>query len=108
MGQEISEITRFLKRLQEFRIEKAVLFGSRARGDWLKESDWDLLLVSPDFEGMPFLERIRSVLDDWSSPVDLEVLCYTPDEFARKRKQIGIVRTAVREGIDLLVRQRAA
>lgn len=108
MGQEVSQITRFVRRLHGFRIKQAILFGSRARGDWLKESDWDLLLVSRDFEGIPFPERIRRVLALWSGPVDLEVLCYTPQEFSRKRKQIGVVRTATREGIDLPVRQQAA
>lgn len=101
MGQEISQITRFLKRLREFRIEQAILFGSRARGDWLRESDWDLLLISPDFEGVAFSERIRTVLNHWSGPADLEVLCYTPAEFSRKKRQIGIVATAVKEGIRL-------
>lgn len=101
MGQEISQITRFLKRLRGFRIEQAILFGSRARGDWLKESDWDLLLVSADFEGIAFSERVRKVLDHWSGPADLEVLCYTPAEFNRKKRQIGVVATAVREGIRL-------
>ena len=101
MGQETSQITRFLKRLRGFRIEQAILFGSRARGDWLKESDWDLLLVSSDFEGISFSGRIRKVLDQWSGSENLEVLCYTPLEFRRKKRQIGIVATAVREGIRL-------
>gem|GEM_PF-4438397 len=28
-------------------------------------------------------------------------LCYTPEEFEEKKKEIGIVRQAVEEGIDL-------
>jgi hypothetical protein len=31
----------------------------------------------------------------------VELLCYTPEEFERKREQITIVREAVREGIEL-------
>jgi hypothetical protein len=31
----------------------------------------------------------------------MDVLCYTPVEFARKLHEIGIVRTAVETGIEL-------
>ena len=42
------------------------------------------------------------LLEWWEGPVDLEVLCYTPQEFERKKKQIGIVKQAVKDGIDLI------
>jgi len=32
----------------------------------------------------------------------VELLWYTPEEFARKRAEVRIVRTAVAEGVDLL------
>jgi len=35
--------------------------ASRARGDHLKTSDVDLIVVSPDFAGIPFLQRIREI-----------------------------------------------
>ena len=106
MGQTFPPIVRFLRNLKEFRIERAILFGSRARGDWLKESDWDLLLVSPDFAGLSFQERIKRALDSWKGPMDLEVLCYTPEELSRKSRQIGIVQTALREGIEIFSSHR--
>jgi hypothetical protein len=31
----------------------------------------------------------------------MDILCYTPEEFEKKKKQIGIVRTAVEEGIEI-------
>lgn len=31
----------------------------------------------------------------------MDVLCYTPDEFARKLREIRIVQTAVETGIEL-------
>jgi len=34
------------------------LFGSRARGNHLKDSDYDLIVVSSRFEGIPFTKRI--------------------------------------------------
>lgn len=94
-------IARFAKEVsRSFRIEKGILFGSRARGDHLKRSDYDIMLVSPDFEGRHFTERASSVLKSIEHHFPMDLLCFTPKEFAEKKKQIGIVRTAVREGIE--------
>ena len=35
-------------------------------------------------------------------PLEIEPICYTPEEFKLKLKEHGIVRQAVKEGIDLL------
>lgn len=85
-----------------FRIEQAILFGSRARGDELVDSDYDVVLVSPDFEGVFFSQRSASMYDFWKHwPIEIEPLCYTPEEFEIKKKQIGIVSEAVKEGIPV-------
>lgn len=81
--------------------EKIILFGSRARGDNFKTSDFDFIIVSEKFRGTHFLRRPSDMYQYWSENVDLEAICYTPDEFARKLKQYGIVQTAVREGIEI-------
>ncbi|MHA1369876.1 MAG: nucleotidyltransferase domain-containing protein [Promethearchaeota archaeon] len=85
-----------------FSLEQVILFGSRARGDHFTTSDYDILLVSNDFEGMLFSERVASVLDHWHwYPVEVDVICLTPGEFNKKKGQIGIIREAVREGIEI-------
>lgn len=81
--------------------EKILLFGSRARGDHLVESDVDILIVSKKFEGINWLKRISDVSLHWDGMVTLEPLCYTPAEFEEKKRMIGIVSQAVKEGIDL-------
>jgi len=50
---------------------------------------------------MPFLRRIREVVALWESDLDLEVLPYTPEEFERKKEEIGIVAVAAREGVEI-------
>ena len=83
---------------------KLVFFGSRARGDSLKESDYDIIVVSKKFEGIPFTERIKNVLKLlWEHGIteDVDVICYTPEEFEKKKKQLGIVSIAIKEGIIL-------
>lgn len=78
-----------------------LLFGSRARNDYLKHSDYDILIVSESFEGIHFLERIYQLLEFWDYKWDVDILPYTPEEFNKKRNQIGIVNEAVKEGIVL-------
>jgi uncharacterized protein len=80
---------------------QVIVFGSRARGDALTTSDLDLILVSPRFAAVPFLKRPVEVLEVLDYPGGLELLCYTPQEFAEKREELGIVRTALEEGIAL-------
>lgn len=101
LGVDRARLERFLHRVAErFPLERALLFGSRARGTELVESDYDLVLVSPAFEGMPWQERIRAVMDLWDLEVDLQPLCYAPEEFRQKAQEISTVAEAVREGVD--------
>lgn len=56
------------------------LFGSFARGDWLEDSDIDVVVVSPRLRGVPWHERypmLRRLAPDWK-PFD--ILAYTPEE----------------------------
>ncbi|MBS3056919.1 MAG: nucleotidyltransferase domain-containing protein [Candidatus Aenigmarchaeota archaeon] len=82
-------------------IEKSILFGSRARGDYFITSDIDLIVVSSDFKSMKFVDRILFMSRYWKSLMNLEVLGYTPEEFERKKNELGIVKQAVKEGIRI-------
>ena len=99
MKRDLKKFLRLTKK--NYNIKKAILFGSRARGDYFLDSDVDIILVSENFKNFKFTDRIANISEFWNSPVDLEPLCYTPEEFERKKKQIGIVRQAVKEGIEI-------
>jgi hypothetical protein len=104
LGVDEAGLAKFLRRVGEcFPLERALVFGSRARGDELRESDYDLLLVSREFGCLGFAERIAAVQALWELPESLEPLCYTPEEFDRKRGEIGTVAEALREGRELPV-----
>jgi len=99
-GIDRARLSRFLQALSaRFPLERALIFGSRARGDELLDSDYDLLLVSPAFEDLAWPDRLRAALDLWDLDVDLQPLCYTPSEFTRKSAEISVVAEAVREGV---------
>lgn len=84
---------------KHLRVERMMLFGSRARGQALKDSDYDFVIVSPDFKGIFFTRRSAEMYKYWDYPETLEALCYTPEEFEKKSGQISIVREAVTEGV---------
>lgn len=88
--------------VERFRPERVVVFGSRARGDALKHSDLDVLVVAEAFRTTPWLDRPVRVYEECDIRMGVELLCYTPEEYARKREELGIVRTATAEGVELL------
>jgi len=94
----ITELKKIKKKVcKKYKIEKMLLFGSRARGEELLTSDVDVIVISDDFSKLPFRKRPDAFLDAWRYPVDLEVLCYTNAEIKRKRKELGLVQTALKE-----------
>lgn len=95
-------LSQYLKKVnKKFKIEKAILFGSRAKDDWLLKSDVDLILISKEFENIPFRKRMSEVLEYWDEYIDLEVICYTPEEFNKLSRMITIVKEAKEKGIVL-------
>jgi predicted nucleotidyltransferase len=99
----ISPIEPFLSRVKkELSPQKILLFGSKARGEDWKRSDYDFIIVSEKFQGMHWLERIARVVRLWDLPVEIDVLPYTLEEFADKSVNSSTVRSALKEGKLLL------
>ena len=94
------EQLRSLMRSLPLKLEGAYLFGSRARGDHLEGSDWDVMLIAPDFAAMPFPQRGTYILEN-SALRRVDLLCYTPGEIKERAGEIGIVAEALL-GISLL------
>jgi predicted nucleotidyltransferase len=81
--------------------ERAIVFGSWARGEADGYSDLDLVVVLQT--ELPRFERGRllaGVLDAIPIPVDL--LIYTPEEFERgMREQLDVFDAIAREGVTI-------
>ena len=88
--------------VERYRPTRVLLFGSRARGEAREWSDLDVLIVSAAFAGVSWQDRIRQVTQECDVRLDVEPLCYTPEEFEGKVRELGIVRVAATEGVDLL------
>jgi predicted nucleotidyltransferase len=70
------------------------VFGSYARGRVDLFTDLDVLVIMET--AMPFLERQRVLYELLALPVDLDLLCYTPQEF-NTMKDRPFLRHALRE-----------
>ena len=98
-------IARFLAELSRVvRVEAVYLFGSYAKGDWIKTSDVDLVVVSSDFKGMGFLERldlINTVVWKAGCRVPIEALPYTPEEFRERLEKSAVLRDARKYWVEI-------
>jgi predicted nucleotidyltransferase len=97
-------IRHFVQRLRErMQVTAVLLFGSRARGDWLRDSDVDLLVLSPDLDGVPHLARLERLFAEWAavSRLPADVLGLTPDEFAARADELSVIGEIARKGVVL-------
>ena len=85
-----SAIEEFLRRLEgELQGDfEAYLFGSLARGDYLLDSDVDIVVVTDRLAGMKPWERFAYLRRLAPSNVGFDILCYTRKEFKEARKLI--------------------
>ncbi len=88
------EQKKLLKKLQKvlekkISVESLYLFGSRARGNFHAESDFDIAIISASFDHLRFLERqllVRPLLRHVLKNAFLDVVCYTPEEYEAGKK----------------------
>lgn len=93
-------IKEFVKELgKDFKIDAIIFFGSRAKGNYKEYSDIDLIIVSDDFKGMNFFERVAKMYDYWKLDFPVDFLCYTKEEFDTLKRKISIVKMALDEGV---------
>ncbi len=106
------ELARYLSRVGDrWPIEVALLGGARVADERgappqrERGPEFVVILVSPAYEGMPWLERVYQAGSLWDAlemgaPADVH--CYTPAEFDRKRGTMRIVRETAEAGLDLM------
>lgn len=81
-------------------LSAVVVFGSRATGDNLEESDYDILVISPDFAKYNRFERAELLLEAWPGLLPLESVSMTPEEFAAAEG--ALVWDILEEGVAVL------
>jgi hypothetical protein len=107
------ELRRYVRRVGDrFTLRRALLGGARvddARGRGPQRErgpEWVVVLVSDDFDGVPWLERVHQCGSLWDAAemgAPADVHCYTPAEFARRRETLRRVRDAAEHGVALVL-----
>ena len=89
-----------VQRLVElFRPERIYLFGSRARGDWHEDSDYDLMVIVPHSDLPPHRRAQQAYLALWNVAGAADILVWTREEFEEFLPVVGsLAATIVREG----------
>jgi predicted nucleotidyltransferase len=88
--------------LAEFNPEKIILFGSYAGDNWDEESDIDIIVVYRTEK--KFMDRLEELYMKWNLPKAVDILAYTPDEFADMMKDNFFIKQVVKEGIIIYER----
>ncbi len=77
------------------------LCGSYARGDWLKDSDVDLIVISKIFAGLHIGARFARVKRLMDPGLSLDTLAYTPSEFEEARSRSTILEDMLNYALKL-------
>lgn len=90
-----------------FKIEFAILFGSTVRGNRLRESDIDLVIVSEDFKNLDFVKRLSLLRKQWSHDrIELEVFALTRKEFNILKNKSIVISEANEYGERIYLKKR--
>lgn len=100
--QNIILVRKFKRNIKKIvKLDKLILFGSRARGTFNTYSDFDLIIVSDDFKDIPWYKRPAKLYVMWKEDYPVEILCYTPEEFKKRANKIGIISEALNKGTEI-------
>lgn len=86
----------------EIRVEKAILFGSYAKGNFDSDSDVDLAIFSDSFKNMSRAEGIKFLLGKARKyrGIDLEPISFTVQDY---NERIGFVEEVLNTGIEISI-----
>ena len=101
-------LTRLVAALRAGDPERIYLVGSWARGEEDELSDLDVVVIQRSTQ--PFLERLREVARFLPTNMGaVDVLVYTPEEFAAmQRDENAFAQTVCEEGVLIYGREAAA
>ena len=100
------KVHRLMEALLHYEPERVYLFGSWAKGEEDELSDLDVVVIKKTHS--PFLDRLREIA--CLLPVDLggvDVLVYTPEEFAIMQRQGNAFAEMISEEALLIYDQQA-
>jgi len=98
-------LEKIVRGLEKYGADKAILFGSAARGDVDRWSDVDLIVIKQT--DRRFLDRLKDVYEAIEPDFALDVLVYTPEEFERMKEEERPFLMHALEGAKVIYEKRA-
>jgi len=89
-----------------FSVDKIILFGSYARGDYTKNSDIDLIVISSSWKNLEYIERLSILYKIWDKNADANFIALTLDKFSKKISESVVLRDASKYWITLYERKQ--
>ena len=97
-------LSKIIEGVRRYGADKALLFGSSARGDADLHSDIDLIVIKQT--DRRFIDRLLDVVECIRPDFALDVLVYTPEEFDRMREEENPFLTHALEGAKVIYEKR--
>ncbi len=96
----IKVVEKFLRIVKDanIRVERAILFGSYARGNAGEWSDIDIAIVSPDFSGIRFYDSKRLIPFLLKIDTRIELHPFRPEDFTEDN---DFVREIIKNGVEV-------
>lgn len=88
-----------------FKIKRMFLFGSRARSDYKKDSDWDFYVVIDN--NIPFIEKRKIITQIRrrmaKNRIPNDIIIQSIEAFEKRKNNVGyLAYYVIKEGIDIL------
>ncbi len=103
MREKIKNTILEIAKREGIKIDKIILFGSRARGDASEDSDWDVLIVVEEMERKArweFAKKVRLKLA--KEFIDVDVIVQELNDFKKRKNFLSTIsREADERGIVL-------
>jgi len=98
-------VAHIIASLEEYDPQRVILFGSWARGDEDEYSDLDLVIIKETQER--FLDRLKRVYELVKPTFAMDVLVYTPQEFAKMQERNNyFIEMVLKEGVVIYERPK--
>ncbi len=97
-----TEFRRFVADVKKgFADAKILLFGSRAKGNARSDSDYDVIIVSKAFTGVPYVDRAYYVRVNNTASIAADILCYSPTEFKSIAAKSVVLKDALKYAVTV-------
>ena len=98
--QNLTKIKRVIKTI--FPDSQVILFGSRSRGDFERQSDYDLLVIIKRNSSIKEKRQYASVIRKQLAEIPIDVIVKTEEDANYYKDKIGsVTREAILEGVSL-------